>query len=250
MVDSAVGGKTAVNHPKGKNMIGAFYQPEAVIVDTDMLKSLPDRELCSGISEVIKYGLIRDHSFFEWQEANMDRIVGRDADALVETVYRSCQNKAEVVAADEKEGGVRATLNLGHTFGHAIEAGFGYGAWLHGEAVASGTAMAARMSHRQGLIDEALVDRIERLTRRANLPTSLDDNPHLVTELGREEVAARRKSLDQKVFLDLMGMDKKVADGRLSLVLLEGPLGNSIVTNKFDPQLLSALVDQYTAIPE
>ena len=158
-VDSSVGGKTGVNHELGKNMIGAFYQPQSVVIDTDTLSTLPDRELASGVSEIIKYGLIRDAALFEWLEVHMARLLSRDADALAYAIERSCINKAEVVAQDEKEGGVRATLNLGHTFGHAIETHTGYGSWLHGEAVAAGTAMAADLSHRLGWIDRSIMDR-------------------------------------------------------------------------------------------
>nr|GMD49167.1 3-dehydroquinate synthase, chloroplastic [Ipomoea batatas] len=140
-VDSSVGGKTGINHPLGKNMIGAFYQPQCVLVDTDTLNTLPDRELASGLAEVIKYGLIRDAEFFEWQENNMSALLARDPEAFAYAIKRSCENKAEVVSLDEKESGLRATLNLGHTFGHAIETGFGYGEWLHGEAVAAGTVL-------------------------------------------------------------------------------------------------------------
>lgn len=246
MVDSAVGGKTAVNHPLGKNMIGAFYQPEAVLCDTDSLKTLPDRELCSGIAEVIKYGLIRDSAFFEWQEQNMAKIVGRDDAALAETIKRSCENKAEVVAADEKEGsgGVRMTLNLGHTFGHAIETGLGYGAWLHGEAVATGTAMAADLSLKMGWIDAALHARTLALFRAAKLPDTLA-NSHAEADLGAGEYQQRVRSLTAPKFLDLMSMDKKVADGQLSLILLQGKLGSSVITNKFDVALLKNVVDEY-----
>ena len=156
MVDSSVGGKTGVNHPAGKNMIGAFYQPRCVLVDTDTLSTLPDREYASGMAEVVKYGLIRDADFFEWQERNVDALMARDGDVVVRAIERSCVNKAEVVALDEKEGGVRATLNLGHTFGHAIETGIGYGEWLHGEAVSVGMVMAADMSERLGWTDESV----------------------------------------------------------------------------------------------
>ncbi len=154
-VDSSVGGKTAINHPLGKNMIGAFYQPRLVLADIDTLDTLPDRELSAGLAEVIKYGLIRDPEFLAWLEANLDRLVARDTDALAWAIERSCRNKAEVVAADETEQGERALLNLGHTFGHAIETGLGYGEWLHGEAVAAGTMMAAELSRRLGWIDAA-----------------------------------------------------------------------------------------------
>lgn len=246
MVDSAVGGKTAVNHPLGKNMIGAFYQPEAVLCDVGSLDTLPDRELCSGIAEVIKYGLIRDADFFRWQEDNMDKIVGRDPTVMAEVIRRSCENKACVVAADEKEGsgGVRMTLNLGHTFGHAIETGLGYGCWLHGEAVATGMVMAAELSQRQGWIDAGLAERLLVLTRRARLPFTLS-NPHAEAELGPAEYAARLQALPAAKFLDLMSMDKKVADGQLSLVLLEGELGRSVVSSKFDVARLTEVVRRY-----
>ena len=244
MVDSAVGGKTAVNHPMGKNMIGAFYQPDAVIIDTDSLSTLPDRELRSGISEVYKYGLIRDVAFFEWLEANVEGIMTRDPLILAETIRRSCQNKAEVVALDEKEGGVRATLNLGHTFGHAIETGMGYGAWLHGEAVAAGTVMAAEMSRDLGWIDSTLCDRIRDLTVRAGLPVDLR-NSYTEEELGSEEYSRRLEKLTTEYFLDLMSMDKKVADGQLSLVLLEGSLGSSLVTKNYSKEKLTEIVQAY-----
>ena len=244
MVDSAVGGKTAVNHPMGKNMIGAFYQPDAVIIDTDSLSTLPDRELRSGISEVYKYGLIRDVAFFEWLEANVEGIMTRDPLILAETIRRSCQNKAEVVALDEKEGGVRATLNLGHTFGHAIETGMGYGAWLHGEAVAAGTVMAAEMSRDLGWIDSALCNRIRDLTVRAGLPVDLR-NSYTEEELGSEEYSRRLEKLTTEYFLDLMSMDKKVADGQLSLVLLEGSLGSSLVTKNYSKEKLTEIVKAY-----
>jgi 3-dehydroquinate synthase len=244
MVDSAVGGKTAVNHPKGKNMIGAFYQPDAVIADTDSLSTLPDRELRSGISEVYKYGLIRDSAFFQWLEKNVEGIIARDPTILAETIRRSCENKAEVVAADEKEGGIRATLNLGHTFGHAIEAGLGYGAWLHGEAVAAGTIMAADMSQRLGWIDADLADRIRELTVRSGLPTNLE-NAAAETDLGVAEYRARLKDLTPEKFLDLMSMDKKVADGQLSLVLLKGDVGTSLITKAYSKDVLAAVVKDY-----
>ena len=169
-VDSSVGGKTGINHPLGKNMIGAFYQPQLVLADTDTLNTLPDNELAAGIAEVIKYGLIRDLPFFEWLERNIDKLLARDTEAMQYTIERSCRNKAEVVAADERESGERALLNLGHTFGHAIESGMGYGNWLHGEGVAAGTVMAADLSQRLGWIGTQDVARIRSLFERAGLP--------------------------------------------------------------------------------
>lgn len=201
-VDSSVGGKTAINHPLGKNMIGAFYQPKLVLADIATLDTLPDRELRAGIAEVIKYGLIRDGEFFEWLEANMGRLLARDPDALAFAVHRSCRNKAEVVAADERETGERALLNLGHTFGHAIETGMGYGAWLHGEAIAAGTLMAAELSRRLGDLADADVARIEALFLAAGLPV-------------------QGPRLGEDRYLELMQHDKKVQDGKLRLVLLK-----------------------------
>jgi 3-dehydroquinate synthase len=204
-VDSSVGGKTGINHPRGKNMIGSFWQPRLVVADTNTLNTLPDRELSAGLAEVIKYGLIRDLPFLEWLEANMDKLMVRDAEALTFAIERSCLNKAEVVAADEletaKEGG-RALLNLGHTFGHAIETGLGYGVWLHGEAVAAGTLMAAELSRRLGWLTDKDLERIRNLFLRAKLPV-------VGPALGADR------------YLDLMGHDKKVIDGRLRLVLLK-----------------------------
>ncbi|MEN9356502.1 MAG: hypothetical protein RL695_673 [Pseudomonadota bacterium] len=210
-VDSSVGGKTGINHPRGKNMIGAFWQPQLVLADTTTLQTLPARELSAGLAEVIKYGLIRDLPFLEWLEAHMDALMARDGAALAYAIERSCQNKAEVVAADEfetaKEGG-RALLNLGHTFGHAIETGMGYGEWLHGEAVAAGTLMAAELSRRLGWLRDADVTRIRRLFERAHLPV-------------------RGASLGAERYLDLMGHDKKVIAGKLRLVLLK-QLGEAV----------------------
>ncbi|MEK7816011.1 MAG: 3-dehydroquinate synthase [Pseudomonadota bacterium] len=210
-VDSSVGGKTGVNHALGKNMIGAFYQPRAVVIDTDTLGTLPDRELSAGLAEVIKYGLIRDPGFFEWLEAHMDRLLVRDPAALAEAIYRSCRNKAEVVVADEKEAGARALLNLGHTFGHAIETGMGYGAWLHGEAVAVGMVMAADLSRRLGWLKEAEVTRIRALIERARLPVQAPP------------------TLSAARFRELMSVDKKVLAGKLRLVLLK-QLGEAVIT--------------------
>jgi len=231
MVDSSVGGKTGVNHPMGKNMIGAFHQPQCVFVDTDTLSTLPDRELQSGVSEIIKYGLIRDAEFFEWQEERMDEILAREPGALRFAITRSCQNKAAVVKADEKEAGLRATLNLGHTFGHAIESGSGYGTWLHGEAVAIGTAMAATMSARMGWIDQDLLRRIYKLLERANLPVELPpDSP-----------------MNRDTFLKLMSVDKKVANGQLRLILLKGELGKCVFTGDFDEQAMIDTIDEFVA---
>lgn len=245
MVDSAVGGKTGVNHPKGKNMIGSFNQPEAVIIDINSLDTLPERELCSGMSEIIKYGLIRDAAFFEWLELNIQGLVNRDPELLAYSIYKSCLNKAEVVAADEKEGGIRATLNLGHTFGHAIETGLGYGAWLHGEAVATGTIMAAEMSEKLGWISPHLVSRIRNLLRDAKLPATIEGNQHAAVEFGAAAYRERIEELSAAKFLDLMSMDKKVADGQLNLVLLKGGLGECVITDKFDSDALKKVVDEY-----
>lgn len=209
-VDSSVGGKTGINHPLGKNMIGAFWQPKLVLADTKTLNTLPDRELSAGLAEVIKYGLIRDPEFFVWLEQNMPRLLARDADALAYAIRRSCENKAEVVAADERESGERALLNLGHTFGHAIEAGMGFGVWLHGEAVAAGTLLAADLSRRMGWLTNADVARIEAIHVAARLPV-------IAPELGVD------------AYLDLMGLDKKVADGKIRLILLQG-IGKAIFT--------------------
>ena len=217
-VDSSVGGKTAINHPLGKNMIGAFYQPGMVLADTGLLDTLPVRELSAGLAEVIKYGLIMDLPFLGWLEANMDNLNKRDPSALAYAVTRSCENKAAVVAADERESGERALLNLGHTFGHAIEAGLGFGTWLHGEAVAAGIILAARLSARMGLLSADDVERIARLFERAGLPIEAP-------------------SLGQDRYLELMGHDKKVENGRLRLVLLQS-LGKAFMTSDFDLRAL------------
>jgi 3-dehydroquinate synthase len=227
-VDSSVGGKTAVNHPFGKNMIGAFHQPIAVVADTDTLITLPERELHAGLAEVIKYGLIRDVAFFEWLESHLDALLARAPQALIEAVRRSCQNKAEVVAADERETGERATLNLGHTFGHAIETASGYGNWLHGEAVAVGICMAATLSARCGWLSEAELARAIALLARAQLPT-----------VPPAEISAAK-------FRELMLHDKKNVGGRIRLVLLKG-LGKSCVTRDYDDQLLEAVLRRESA---
>ncbi|MGH8493689.1 MAG: 3-dehydroquinate synthase [Moraxellaceae bacterium] len=211
-VDSSVGGKTGVNHALGKNMIGAFKQPNAVIIDTDVLKTLPERELRAGLAEVIKYGLIRDIPFLEWLEANMSGLLARDSALLAEAIRRSCQNKADLVAADELEqADLRALLNLGHTFGHAIETGMGYGEWLHGEAVATGMLMAADLSMRMGWLEQSEVARVRRILELAGLPV-----------LPPSELTADE-------FLRHMSVDKKVKDGQMRLVLLQG-LGSAVVS--------------------
>jgi 3-dehydroquinate synthase len=224
-VDSSVGGKTGVNHALGKNMIGAFYQPRCVIIDTDTLSTLPDRELSAGLAEVIKYGLIGDASFFEWLEENIERVLQRDSEALDFCILRSCENKAAVVAADEREeSGRRALLNLGHTFGHAIETGLGYGVWLHGEAVGCGMIMAARLSHRLGWFSATDLKRVHDLIERAQLPIRPP-----------AELKSQR-------FLEFMATDKKAVGGRLRLVLLRG-IGQAIVTTDFDPDALRSMLD-------
>jgi len=223
LVDSSVGGKTAINHPLGKNMIGAFYQPKLVLADISTLDTLPDRELKAGLAEVIKYGLIRDPEFFVWLEENIERLLARDRDALAYAVHRSCANKAEVVAADERETGERALLNLGHTFGHAIETGIGYGEWLHGEAIAAGTLIAAELSRRLGWLDADTVLRIERLFVRAGLPVH-----------GAPLGAAR--------YLELMRHDKKVQDGKLRLVLLKR-IGSAVVSDEADEATIMAAIE-------
>jgi len=218
-VDSSVGGKTGVNHPAGKNMIGAFHQPVAVVADTQVLNTLPDVELSAGIAEVIKYGLIYDANFFEWLESNMQALRQRDPDALAYAIYRSCEIKAEMVRLDERESGVRALLNLGHTFGHAIETHAGYGHWLHGQAVAAGTMMAADLSCRMGWITSADVVRIKQLFKAADLPVKPPSD------------------MTPDRFSELMSIDKKVMDGKLRLVLLQG-IGQAIVTDQFDQAAL------------
>lgn len=231
MVDSSVGGKTGVNHALGKNMIGAFHQPECVFIDTDTLSTLPDRELQSGVSEIVKYGLIRDAPFFEWIRDNMTALLTRDPSALRYAVKRSCENKAEVVNADELEQGLRATLNLGHTFGHAIENGSGYGTWLHGEAVAIGTCMAAVMSHKMGWIGPEVVQATYDVLHAANLPTELPvDSP-----------------MTKETFLRLMAGDKKVANGKLRLILLKGELGNCVFTGDFDQKAMEETIEEFVA---
>lgn len=217
-VDSSVGGKTGINHPLGKNMIGAFYQPQLVLADIDTLQTLPSREFSAGMAEVIKYGLIRDPDFFDWLEIHIDQLMALDESSITEAIYRSCQNKADVVARDEHETGERALLNLGHTFGHAIENAMGYGVWLHGEAVAAGTMMAADLSARMGWLKPEDVKRIYALLTKANLPLE-------APKLGVEK------------YLDLMQLDKKVADGKIRLVLQQG-IGKSVITSDYDEKKL------------
>jgi 3-dehydroquinate synthase len=207
-VDSSVGGKTGINHPLGKNMIGAFYQPLLVLCDLASLKTLPEREMSAGLAEVIKYGPIAHLQFMDWLEQNMDRLLGRDVDALAHAVKRSCEIKAWVVAQDEREGGLRAILNFGHTFGHAIEAGMGYGAWLHGEAVGCGMVMAANLSERLGLVDAVFVARLQALIERAGLPV-------VGPVLNAQDNAGR--------YLQLMRLDKKSDAGEIKFVLVDGP---------------------------
>lgn len=225
-VDSSVGGKTAVNHPHGKNMIGAFHQPKCVIADTATLDTLADRELSAGLAEVIKYGLIRDPEFFDWLERNIEALVGRDPDALAHAIERSCRNKAEVVAADEKESGERATLNLGHTFGHAVETGLGYGEVLHGEAVAIGMCQAADLSRRLGWLSDADVERIVAILRRARLPVTPPP------------------SLDAGSFLEHMAVDKKNLEGKLRLILLE-KIGKATLPMGVELSKLRATLEEY-----
>ncbi len=218
-VDSSVGGKTAINHPLGKNMIGAFYQPQAVLADTATLATLPDRELSAGLAEVIKHGAIIDADFFQWQEQNMHKLVARDDAAIAHAIRRSCEIKADVVRQDEREGGLRAILNFGHTFGHAIEAGLGYGEWLHGEAVGCGMVMAADLSVRLGYLSAQEKDRIVALTKAANLPTVAPD-------LGTDR------------WLELMEVDKKNEGGQIKFILLK-PLGAATITS-VPPDMLKA----------
>jgi 3-dehydroquinate synthase len=217
-VDSSVGGKTGVNHAQGKNLIGAFHQPQVVLIDTSTLDTLPDRELAAGLAEVIKYGAICDAEFFAWLEANMPALLARDPDALGHAIRRSCELKAEIVAEDEREAGRRAILNFGHTFGHAIEHCQGYGEWLHGEAVAAGMIMAARLSGLHG--DD--VDRLAALVAAAGLPT---EPPAIATD----------------AWLDAMGMDKKVQGKKLRFVLLDA-IGKSRVSSEYDGGRLNEII--------
>jgi len=227
-VDSSVGGKTAVNHALGKNMIGAFYQPQCVIADTTTLNTLEDRQLASGLAEVIKYGLINDPDFFDWLVDNIAALQSRDQQVLAEAIERSCQNKANIVAEDELEKGVRALLNLGHTFGHAIETGMGYGQWLHGEAIAVGMMMAADLSQRLGWMTLQDVDKIKQLLLAANLPISAP------------------KEMTSEQFMDLMSVDKKVQQGHIRLVLLKG-IGKAVISDDYSTECLQATLQAFTA---
>ena len=221
-VDSSVGGKTAINHPLGKNMIGAFHQPVAVVADTQALATLPARELAAGLAEVVKYGAIHDIAFLDWIEANAARLLGRDAETLAHAIQRSCEIKAAIVAEDERESGARALLNFGHTFGHAIESAAGYGNWLHGEAVAAGMALAARFSVAQGRLSGKEAKRLVALIERLGLP-------------------AKPPSIPSAVWLDYMGRDKKNEAGRVTLVLLDR-LGHASVVKDAPPDALEAFV--------
>lgn len=223
-VDSSVGGKTGVNHALGKNMIGAFYQPRAVIADTDTLDTLPERELSAGLAEIIKYGLICKPDFFSWLEKNMSALLRRDKTALSYAIEVSCQTKADVVAADEKESGSRALLNLGHTFGHAIENGMGYGKWLHGEAVGAGMCMAAIMSQQMGWMTDTETQRTITLIEQAKLPTKAPP------------------TMSSQQFLELMAVDKKVLNGVMRLVLMKG-IGKSVLTSDYTLAALRKAID-------
>lgn len=221
-VDSSVGGKTAINHPLGKNMVGAFHQPSAVIADTTTLATLPPRELAAGLAEVVKYGAIHDAAFLDWIEAHAERLVARDPGAAAYAIERSCAIKAEIVAADERESGVRALLNFGHTFGHAIESAMGYGTWLHGEAVATGMVLAARLSARMGRITNSEVERLSKLLERLGLPVVPPAFP-----------------LD--TWLDFMGRDKKNEGGRITLILLDALGRAKVVRDTPEPALRELL---------
>lgn len=226
-VDSSVGGKTGINHPLGKNMIGAFYQPLRVVCDLSTLNTLPQRELSAGLAEVIKYGPIHDMAFLHWIELNMDKLLTLDADALAHAVQRSCEIKAQVVGQDEREAGLRAILNFGHTFGHAIEAGMGYGAWLHGEAVGAGMVMAAILSERLGMVDKAFVQRLRQVIDSARLPVKgavIDANANALR------------------YLELMRLDKKSESGDIRFVLIDGP-GKAQVRAAPDDVVMSVIND-------
>ena len=225
-VDSSVGGKTGVNHPRGKNMIGAFYQPELVLADTATLRTLSQRQFSSGVAEVIKYGLINDADFFQWLEQNIESVMEQDEEALSYVIEQSCLNKAKIVEQDERESGVRALLNLGHTFGHAIETATGYSAWLHGEAIALGMVMAAHMSWRQGWLNEQSVNRVINLQSKAKLPVS---------------PAGEFSATDLKA---LMRLDKKAQVGEMRLVLLKS-IGHAFITSDYDEAILDATLRHF-----
>lgn len=227
-VDSSVGGKTGVNHALGKNMIGAFHQPKAVIADTDTLNTLPDRELSAGIAEIIKYGLINNADFFIWLQQNMQALLKRDKQALTYAINVSCQSKADIVAADEQESGKRALLNLGHTFGHAIENAMGYGEWLHGEAIGAGMCMAATMSNQLGWMSAGDSKKTIDLIKQAKLPVKAPAN------------------MSSEQFMELMSVDKKVLDGVLRLVLMKG-IGKSLITNNFNTEDLIKAIEHSLA---
>jgi 3-dehydroquinate synthase len=224
-VDSSVGGKTAVNHPLGKNMIGAFYQPQAVLIDTSTLQTLPAREFAAGLAEVVKYGLIADEPFYRWLQAQMPKLLAREEAALAEAIERSCANKARIVAQDEREGGIRAILNLGHTFGHAIETAQGYGEWLHGEAVAAGMMLALQLSVRRGWVPAAELADLEALLQGVHLPV------------------APPPAMAPETFLELMQRDKKVVDGRLRLVLLRA-IGEACIVDDVTREELMSLLEE------
>jgi len=230
-VDSSVGGKTGVNHPLGKNMIGAFHQPQCVVADTDTLNTLEDNQLSAGIAEVIKYGLLGDKTFFDWQEKNIQTLLDRDPEALAYAIEQSCRDKAIIVAADEKESGKRALLNLGHTFGHAIETASGYGNWLHGEAVAAGMVMAADLSQRLGNISDTDVNRIIAITEKARLPVAPPNN------------------MTSEQFIELMLRDKKTLGGKIRLVLLKS-IGDAIITSDYNKDLLHQTLDSFLSKKE
>ena len=229
-VDSSVGGKTGVNHALGKNMIGAFHQPVAVITDTDTLDTLDDRQLVAGMAEVIKYGLINDSDFYLWLENAMDKLMSRDKDALAHVIEQSCLNKARVVERDEKEKNIRAILNLGHTFGHAIETITGYTKWLHGEGVGVGMLMAAEMSKNLGWLSSEDVNRVSGMLKRANLPTSIP------------------KEISSQQMIEVMAVDKKVQNNKIRLVLLKA-IGDAIITDDFDRSLLIETIEAYRGNP-
>lgn len=226
-VDSSVGGKTGVNHALGKNMIGAFHQPNCVVIDVDSLNTLPNNELAAGIAEVIKYGLICDLPFFDWLESNMEKLNAKDTQSLIYAIETSCENKAKVVAQDEREGGIRAILNLGHTFGHAIETDQGYGNWLHGEAVATGMLMAADLSARLGWIAQEDVVRVKDILQSAHLPVQCP------------------QGMSPERFKELMAVDKKVLDGKLRLVLLQS-MGHAVTTSDFALEQFEATLHHLT----